>query len=196
MRGGPPRPQPQSEARWDTPRGGGGGTPIDWVTDNQARQALQNRLKNFGASNCNRVFDEVIEDYSAEELGADVYKTEFYNVSNPRFGRLTQDQVSGNGNTTALGATLAFGDTARTLTGGTDTAVLLGANFFSNSNAVYQRNVLLHELLHADTGWSDDEIFANFRRYGLTNPNGDTEDISAWLSTDCTKTPASPTWWK
>lgn len=74
--------------------------------------------------------------------------------------------------------------------------MLLGANFFSNSNATYESNVLLHELLHAYTGWSDPEMFENFKGYGLTNPNGDTEDISAWLSADCTKTPASPTWWK
>ena len=56
--------------------------------------------------------------------------------------------------------------------------------------------MLLHEILHAYTGWTDAEIFANFKGYGLTNPNGDTEDISAWLSTDCTKTPKSLTWWQ
>jgi YD repeat-containing protein len=72
---------------------------------------------------------------------------------------------------------------------------LLGANFFSNSNSAYQGNVLLHELLLAYTNWSDAEIFSAFSAYGLSSPNKDTEDISAGLSTDCTSTPPSVTWW-
>jgi hypothetical protein len=157
---------------------------------------LGDRLNGFGQSNCDKVFDAVIEGYTTKSLTASVRKTEFYNVNTSGISGLKQNQVSGNGNNTLLGATLSPGETARTLTGGANAAVLLGANFFSNSNAVYQGNVLLHELLHTYTGWSDPEIFANFEGYGLSNPNGDTEDISAWLSKDCTKTPMSPTWWK
>lgn len=84
-----------------------------------------------------------------------------------------------------------------TISSASASAVLLGAEFYSNTNAVYQQNVLLHEMIHVYTGgWSDAEIFSNFKDYGLSNPNRDTEDISAWLSTDCTKTPTSLTWWQ
>jgi hypothetical protein len=75
---------------------------------------------------------------------------------------------------------------------------LLGANFFLNSNAVFQENVLLHELLHAYTGGTDGSIFATFSKDGLAAPStpGDTQNITAWLSTDYKSTPTSMTWWQ
>jgi hypothetical protein len=175
--------------------GGGGGGHTDAVTDKLARQTLQSRLKNFSASNCNKVFDAVIDGYTTKGLATDANTTQFYNVNSPGISDLTQNQVSGNGSNTTLGSSLSAGQAAETLLGGTSPAVLLGTNFFSNSNSTYQGNVLLHELLHGYTGWSDAEIFSAFSAYGLTNPNGDTEDISAWLSTDCKSTPTSVTWW-
>ena len=177
--------------------GGGGGRPMDGPTDNLARSDLANRLRNFDKSNCNRVFDSVIDDYNINKFEAEVSNTEFYNVNTANISELTQDQVSGNGSSEELGATLGYGQTAQTLNGSAGSAVLLGPNCFLNSNAVYQGNVLLHELLHAYTnGWSDDEIFAKFKDYGLTHLNWGTEDISAWLSTDCTRTPTNLTWWQ
>jgi hypothetical protein len=78
----------------------------------------------------------------------------------------------------------------------TATAIILGANFPSNTDPVFQQNLPLHELLHAYTEWSDAEIFDAFKSYGLQNLNGGSEDISAWLSTDCKSTPNSLTWWQ
>lgn len=165
-------------------------------TDNTARKELKDRLKNFKDSNCDKVFGSVIEGYSTKDFLNSPNNTEFYNVQKGNYANLTQNQVVGNGSQTRLGSSLGFGETAQTITGNLGTAVLLGPNFFSNTDATFQSNVLLHELLHAYTGgWSDAEIFSNFSAYGLTNPNGDSEDISAWLSTDCTKTPTSLTWW-
>jgi hypothetical protein len=152
-------------------------------------------LNNFGKSNCNKVFGAVILGYTTKALASEANTTQFYNVNSPAASNLTQNQVSGNGSNTTLGNSLAPGQTTETLTGGANPAVLLGANFFSNPSFTYQGNVLLHELLHAFTGWSDAKIFSAFSAYGLTNPNGDTEDISAWLSTDCTTTPTSINWW-
>jgi len=171
--------------------------PIDLVTDYFARGELNTRLKNFSGSNCDKAFNSVIQGYSSKGLAGAVDSTEFYNVSNPFFAGSTQDDVSSNGSSTTLGNSIPFGTAAVTVgPGGAQASVLLGRNFFSNTNTSYQSNVLLHELLHAYTGWSDSEIFSAFNKYGLTNPNRDTEDISAWLSTDCTKTPTSLTWWK
>ena len=194
----PGRGEAETRDPWNPPEetGAGGGRPIDSVTDASARKRLGDRLPNFKGSNCDKVFGGVIEGYSTSGLTGKVSATEFYNVNSAGISGLTQNQVSGNGNSTTLGATLIFGETARTLNDGTDPAVLLGANFFSNSNAVYQGNVLLHELLHAYTGWGDADIFTNFEDYGLRKLNPGSEDISAWLSTDCTKTPTSLTWWK
>lgn len=147
------------------------------------------RLASFSSSNCNKVFS-VIGSYGTKDFVADANTTEFFNVANPQYANLTQQQVSGNGSTTTLGQALASGQAATTIINGASPAVLLGANFFSSANSTYQGNVLLH----AYTGWNDSEIFAKFANYGLTNPNQDTEDISAWLSTDCKSTPSSVTW--
>jgi RHS repeat-associated protein len=170
--------------------GGGGGpeppaTPVDITTDNLARGVLDSRLKDFGRSNCNKVLGDVIEDYTTKGFTGEVNIAEFYNITNPNVSSLTQNQVSGNGNPTSLGTSIPYGNAAKTISGSAGTAILLGANFFSNADATYQGNVLLH----------DSEIFANFASDGLSNPNGDTEDISAWLSTDCKSTPSSITWW-
>jgi RHS repeat-associated protein len=170
--------------------------PKDATTDSSARFILRKRTANFGKSNCNKVFSQAIADYTTTDFTNEINIDKFYNVNASGVSNLTQNQVSDNGNNTTLGNSLAVGQTAATIINGSTPATLLGANFFSNTNATYQGNVLLHELLHAYTGWSDAEIFAAFSSNGLSNPNGDTEDISAWLSTDCKSTPSSITWWQ
>ena len=171
-------------------------TPKDAQTDLAARNILRKRTTNFGNSNCDKVFSAVIDGYTTKSFTNDINADEFYNVNANGISNLTQNQVSGNGNNTQLGATLGYGQTAATITNGSTTATLLSANFFSNTNSTFQGNVLLHELLHAYTGWSDPEIFAAFKIYGLSNPTQTTQDISAWLSTDCKSTPTSFTWWE
>ncbi|MDE3195622.1 MAG: hypothetical protein KGN84_04720 [Acidobacteriota bacterium] len=122
---------------------------------------------------------------------------EFYNVNNPSLTTVSEALVTGDENNVSLAASLGR---ATAGTRGADTStpvVLLGANFFSNSNSVYQQSILLHELLHVYTnGWSDQEVFDAFKSYGLTQgPFGDTENISAWISTDCKTTPTKFDWW-
>ena len=192
---------------WDDQGGSSGGNasptssknkrtrPIDEVTDLKVRAGLKSRLSAFSGSNCDRVFGQVIQGYSARDLSSSVSSTEFYNVTNPLFAPLTQDQVSGNGSSTPLGGSLNFGQTAATTSGSLGAVVLLGANFFSNASSIFQGNVALHELLHAYTGWNDQEIFAAFSQYGLQQSAG-TQNISSWLSTDCVRTPTSITWWQ
>ena len=170
--------------------------PIDVVTDGLARGELSTRLKNFSSTNCNKVFDRVIGGHSLALAGIAGY-TEFYNTTNPVFSTDTQNQVSGNGsNTTLAGSLSTYGASATTINGNLGPAVLLGGDFFANTNVTYQSNVLLHEMLHAYTNWSDNQLFSAFSSYGLQKTQfGGSEDISAWLSTDCTKTPTSLTWW-
>lgn len=194
---GPPDPGPDPGPQQPTQPSSSKTRPIDYATDRLARSDLRTRLQNFSKSNCNKVFSSVIEGYSASGLAAQANSTEFYNVTNPAFGGDTQDSVAGNGVSTALGNSLSSSNIAATVLGGSLGQVfLLGANFFSNSNAVYQDNVLLHELLHAYTGWNDAEIFSAFVGYGLAQTQyGGTENISAWLSTDCKSTPTGMTWW-
>ena len=187
--------KPDPDRQLPTHGGGAGWWAADAATDNSARATLLQRLQNISGSNCDKAFSDVIEGYTTKSLTREVNGTGFYNVNSSGISDLTQNQVSGNGNTTYLGATLGSGNTAGTIIDGTRSAVLLGANFFSNTNGVYQGNVLLHELLHAYTGWSDAEVFSAFSGHGLSNPSGDTEDISAWLSTDCNRTPTTLTWW-
>ena len=182
-----------------SPGGGDPGPqrPIDTVTDSLARGALTSRLSNFGTSNCNKVFNNVIVTYTTGGFVGTANSTKFYNTTNPVFPIDTQDQVSANGSSTTLGTSLSTGGTALTIgASGAWPSVLLGANFLSNTNSTYQQNVLLHELLHVYTyRWSDSEVLSAFSAYGLSNPNRDSEDISAWLSTDCTSTPSGVQWW-
>jgi hypothetical protein len=97
--------------------------------------------------------------------------------------------VTGDGS----GKTLAYANgisTATTVGSGTQSpAVLLGQDFYMG-NTFFESNVLVHELLHAYTGWSDAQMFAFFKNYGLTDTMG-TESISAWISTDCNSTPSA-----
>jgi RHS repeat-associated protein len=193
---GPVYYQPQKPQQ---PTGGGAsGRPIDYATDKVARATLNTRLANFGSTNCDKVFNSVIQGFSASGFAGTANSTQFYNTTNPSYSGDTQNQVSGNGSGTTLGASFVpgLGASAMTISGSLGAVVLLGGDFFANTNATYQSNVLLHELLHAYTGWSDADIFSAFAAYGLKQtPFGGTENISAWLSTDCTKTPTTFNWW-
>ncbi len=171
--------------------GGGGGDPglFDTQTDAIARKELQDKLKNFSKSNCNKVFADVIEGYSTSGFVGEAKTTEFYAARNQPYASLTQNQVVGNGNKASLNNSLQFGQTARTIQGSLGAAVLLGPNFFSDT-VPGQQNTLVHELLHVYTnGWSDPEIFDAFKDYGLKHINPGSGDITGWISTDCTKTP-------
>jgi hypothetical protein len=67
---------------------------------------------------------------------------------------------------------------------GTNSAVVLWTNCFGLSNAG-QRNVLVHELLHAYSRWDDDKLLDASKRYGLVKTGFGSSDISDWLGTDC-----------
>jgi hypothetical protein len=171
--------------------------PIDAATDKLARGALNSRLSKFGQSHCNQVFNSVIEGYSTAGFVSTAQSTEFYNTTNPTYAGYTQNEVSSNGSSQYLGNSMPLTVAAKTIgAGGSWVSVLLGGDFFANTNSVYQQNVLLHELLHVYTnGWSDQEVFSAFQNFGLAHINPGTEDISAWLSTDCKSTPTQLQWW-
>jgi RHS repeat-associated protein len=194
------------------PHGGGGGFhrfTLDPVSDKEARDLLSQAFKNFSGSHCAQVFSDVFSAAAKKSTSISTsswtingyesmeWNTEFYSATDPSDSILTQNQVTDNGDNTQLGSTLQTGEEARTIAGGTAyPAVLLGPNFFSNSSPVFQSDVLLHELIHALTGWSDPDIFNNFQNYGLQNVGNGSESISAWISTDCNSTPAANSkWW-
>jgi RHS repeat-associated protein len=195
---------------WENPEfcddGGGGGGPApepapakktrpkDQVTDDLARGLLDARLQNFATSNCDKVFAKDIPSFNLSTFTGDVKSTEFYNTTGS-FGSFTEDDVSGNGSSNQLNSIGRKAGSTRW--GSLGNVVLLGGNFWANNNPTFRSNVLLHELVHVYTHWSDDQVFAAFAKDGLTHndPYG-TEEISAWLSADCTSTPTSMTWWK
>ena len=189
------------DANSGSPGGGGGGIPADLKLNKQAQGLLDSRLANFGTSHCNEVFSSVIDGYHTTDIqnAADSkngYNVNFYNPTSD--GGYTQGQVTGNGSDTKLSGSVTTSDVSVTVNGNVASAIVLNGDFFLNSNATFQENVLLHELLHAYTKWTDTEMFSNFSQYGLTHASGvqnNTEDISAWLSTDCKSTPTSLTWW-
>jgi RHS repeat-associated protein len=180
--------------------GGGAKNPlIDSASDSLARGLLQNLFKNFKGSHCDSVFNDVIDGYSTADFEGEAGQTEFYNVTQSQYGNLTQNQVTGNGSSTTLAGTFqgqSQDATAITIGGASQNpAVLLSADFFMGNSTVFQPNVLLHELLHAYTGWSDSQVFTFFQDYGLKDVGESSEAISAWMSTGCQSTPTSPTWY-
>jgi hypothetical protein len=74
--------------------------------------------------------------------------------------------------------TVGTGGFAATISSLSSAAILLGADFWTH-NATDQQNILLHELLHVDTNWSDKEVFQNFADYGLKQLNPGSCDITA-----------------
>jgi hypothetical protein len=140
--------------------------------------------------------------FSVSAFESEASTANFYNVNDPNYQNVTQNQVTPNGSGVNISSGTFTGQSqfaaAITIGGGTaNPAVLLGANFFLNTNTVFQSDVLIHELLHAMfKGLGDKQMFSAFASAGLTQgPYGDTENISAWISTDCHSTPTSMTWW-
>ncbi len=155
-----------------------------------AQDTLAKAFANFQGSNCDKDFAAVLPNYTTQGFVQYDEAINFY-AANGADSDLTQNQVSGNGNSTTLGNTIGLGQTAVTLTsaqGALIPAVLLGNGIFNFQGA---GDVLIHELLHAFTGWNDGTIYQDFAKYGLVNPgDGSTSAISRWIGTDCTKTPA------
>jgi len=163
----------------------------DEYTNNHIREQLENTFKDFGKSHCAKVFAAVIPGFSAAKFESKASSTNYYDVTSAPANTFTQNDVTGNGNSTPLPQSLPRGATAQTLNGGisNQTAILLGANFFSSSLAK-RGNTLIHEAIHAFTGWGDPGIFSSFANYGLQQVNQGTGDISSWIGTDCSSTPA------
>jgi hypothetical protein len=184
--------------------GSGGGSPwqplkVDQTSNKTEKGLLRNAFKTFAGSNCDKVFGKVIAGYATGIYEAEALAANFYNETDPNYSGLTQSEVTNNGVDTTLANAFTgpYEDATAITIGLANPAVLLGAEFFSNANTVFQTDVLLHEALHVLTGWSDQTLFSKFAQYGLNNPSqyADTEYISAWISTDCNSTPTSFARW-
>lgn len=57
-------------------------------------------------------------------------------------------------------------------------------NFYGRDHTT-QGFVITHEGIHTFTKWDDATVFANFKNYGLTNPSGNTNDITVWIQGGC-----------
>jgi hypothetical protein len=162
---------------------------IDPNANKWARGVLSKAFTSFAGSNCDKDFAAIIPHYNTQLFENYSNVANFYYAASADAG-LTQNQVSGNGSSTTLGSTLPLGTTAVTLTtaqGAVSPAILLGNGILNFQGA---GSVLIHELLHAFTNWSDATIYQDFANYGLVNPgDGSTSAISRWISTDCKSTP-------
>ena len=157
-----------------------------WAT--RPKGLLRDYFANFGKSHCAEVFAKAIPGFSLSAFKSKALSTNYYNVREQPCADWTQNDVTGNGDSTTLNLSLAYGDDARTINGGLghQTAVLLGAGFFTDPT-LNPTAALVHEDLHAYFNWSDPEIFAHFAAYGLKDTSGgyNTADISEWIEKDC-----------
>ena len=152
---GPYSPGNGSGCRAESGAGGAGGgfsrAAVDAASDQLARGLLNNAFKGFAGSNCNQVFATVIQPpagpgYTTAGFESEATTAEFYNVTNSNYSNLTQNQVSNNGSSASISTGTFYGlyadSTAITIGGGTSyPAVLLGAEFFSNPNTVFQTSI-------------------------------------------------------
>ncbi len=192
---------------WPFPEGndsdnGSAHFPIDSTTNSAVKKILSpQRWQKFAGSNCSAIFSKglPLPSYSVQVVQTKQGMTNYYDVSNPGVGDLTELQVTGGQYGT--GVTL----TNYLTNGGADGATVnMG---YSKQTAVIMKHKILaqqypefdlvHEtLLHAYAAQWDDAIFGNsfFQQNGLWRPSGTTAtiNITTWMSTDCTCTPGNP----
>jgi len=190
--GGPrtvPRPlplDPLGERGW--------AAKVDSKTNTWARSILSDRFISFQGSNCDKVFAGVDKSYTSGGFMSEAQNVNFYAAAKAPYSNWSQDDVSGNGDsTTSLVASLG-NSTAATITNGIVPAILIGSGSLKgNVDVKITGDTLLHELLHAYTGWDDTTIYSKFSQSGLVDPkDGFTSAISRWIGTDCKNTPADP----
>ncbi len=169
--------------------------PWDIKTNEWARSRLLDYFANFASSNCDRVFQKAVPGFSTGLFEGFALQVNFYAAQQQPDAGYTQNQVSGNGDPTTLFNSLSLGQAAVTITDGITPTILVGNGILTNlgNNEPAQEDILVHELLHAFTGLFDNDLFKLFGSYGLVRPgDGSTHAISAWIGTDCTKTPRPP----
>jgi RHS repeat-associated protein len=179
------------------PNGNGpvsGSAPGGWSrrgADDTADKAMRGML--------NKTFDSLAADCTAALTGVTGMgmpalrnfgdSLNFYDARpNSQYANWTQNDVTGNGDSTTLAATLDPNDpSAATITRNAQLpAVVLGANFYSNTGL--QGATLVHEFLHAAMGVGDNQLFDALAKYGLKrNDQYGTEEISTWFKEGCKK---------
>jgi RHS repeat-associated protein len=155
------------------------------------QKQLLNALSGFEGTNCNKVFGLVIKGFTAAKFKKEAQTVKFYSARTMPDAASTQDQVVGNGSQTTLNNSVPYGDDAATIWGKRGEAIIIAPNFETEATSADQGNVLKHELLHAYTRWTDNQVFNAFKGYGLQRVNPGTDDISTWIGTDCRYTPRS-----
>jgi len=89
--------------------------PVDALTNSYARSTLGKRLQDFESTNCHSVFQKALAGYSADLLRKTKDRTNFYDVRNPQFGNLTQNDVVRNNDQTTLNNSLPYGYSGLTM---------------------------------------------------------------------------------
>jgi hypothetical protein len=198
---------------WPFQRGtynGTAGIPVDETTDKLVKgEYLNSKMwAKFRTSSCEAVFAAprgiaAISNYGSYYLASakdKLRRTHFYNVDNPKYGRLTIRQVTGGRNANNIG--LLDWLNANNANAGT----LLDTHFDDPTPVAVHTQVLFqakpeftlaHELiLHAYANAADNTYLQNafFQSNGLVpipNSNASTP-LTQWMSADCTCTPGAP----
>jgi RHS repeat-associated protein len=178
------------------PRGGNGGPRrlVDSATNKWAHNLLKSVWGEFSTGNClgkiaavfNAVFKSQGLSYSTSDFLAKANSTCFYDANNPTFGNLTENyvtsgQVLGDAGSTTLQTALANYDAITLNSGPGNQAVVAVSQNFLNTATGWD---VLHEALHAYTGWSDAQIEGTFH-ITPANDYGDSSAISKWLQNGC-----------
>jgi RHS repeat-associated protein len=167
---------------------------VDEATNMQVRPALIDRLTTFSGSNCDNVFSEALgSHYATGGFESLAYSVNFYFATTATGGyaadsNYTQDQVTGNGIQMTLRNSLGqFTGAATIIDHVVVPAIILDQGIVDRPGYT---DILLHELLHADTRLDDGQLFSAFQNYGLVKPSDNsTSNISKWIGTDCKYTP-------
>jgi RHS repeat-associated protein len=161
---------------------------IDSETNKQMRKKLGDTVGAL-SSNCVKAVTGITGQSMAtvKEFGASL---NFYDATpSSKYANVSQDDVSGNGNSTTLAGTFAGSadPVAKTIYDAQSPAVLIGVNF-AGRDPDLQGGILVHETLHAVMSTGDDGLFNALLKCGLvrSDPFG-TEEISEWFKNGCPK---------
>jgi len=132
---------------------------------------------------CFKVFQRAIKHFSRSDFDGRARATPVFFTPSEALEVFKVSDIVGGLNQTPLSKLLSVNDMAKTIHGPWGAAIVFGPNLFSPLNdfdATY-----LHELIHAYTNLTDNQLFDLFKPFGLKNLHFGSVDITQWIMSNC-----------
>jgi hypothetical protein len=139
---------------------------------------------------CKKAIDDMLKNYEKGTVAdfASYAGATYYNSNDAAVADRTLGQLGDRSSDQNLTVTQFFANYPNTvaITPGAQAIIILGS-LYQSVNAAAQSWTLIHENLHAFTGFSDDQLAADFGLYGYSSGHA-SEALNSFLnSPNCTK---------